>query len=183
VTGVMSDGGHAFLISPRLSVANLQGGSATISALRGARATYTDPPPQLVFKGVGFFMRHGFCFAALAALGLGFLPPAHARQPGRPEGLPAAHAWYLCSSANGEVMVSWVNPDNEVVAVSGLQEAAAIPDYALAMVQNPALDRHSILPTVTGYRVMLQDSASDPVAIWGLRVGGLNLTCGFGRDE
>jgi len=144
---------------------------------------YTDPPPQLVFKGVGFFMRHGFRFAAVAALGLGCVLQAHARHSGWPDGLPAAHSWYLCSSANGEVMVSWVNPDNEVMAVSSLQEAIAIPDYAVAMVQNPALDRRSILPTVTGYRVALQDSASDPVAIWGLRVGALNLTCGFGRDE
>jgi len=124
-----------------------------------------------------------FGLAALAALGLGFGLQAQAGLPAWPEGLPPAHAWYLCSSAGGEVMVSWVDQDNRVIAVSGLQAAAAVPDYALALVQGAATDRHAILPAVTGYRVALQDSEGDPVAIWGLRVGASNLTCGFGRDE
>jgi len=122
-------------------------------------------------------------FAALATVGLGFLLQAHARHSGWPEGLPAAHSWYLCSSASGEVVVSWVSQDNEVMAVSGLQEAAPIPDYAAAMVQGPSTDRRAILPVAAGYRVVLQEAGNDPVAIWGLQVGGQNLTCGFGRDE
>lgn len=119
--------------------------------------------------------------AALAAMGLGCSLHAHAQRNAWPQGLPAAHSWYMCSSPAGEPMVAWVNEKKSVVAVSALREGVAIPDYALPMLHQASADRRLIQPAVTGHQVIIKEYG--PVQTGLLTVGALELTCSSGRDE
>ena len=119
--------------------------------------------------------------AALAAVGLGCGLHAHAQRNAWPQDVPAAHSWFMCSSPNGEPMVSWVSEKKAVVAVSALREGVALPDYASPMLQQASANRRVIQPAVQGYEVIIKEYG--PVQIGALRVGALELACSSGHDE
>lgn len=118
-------------------------------------------------------------WAAVAAIGV--VGAAQAQGNTWPRHLPAANAWFLCSSAQGEAMVAWVDRNHAVVAVSNVRENWPLPEYAVPLLQDPQADRRLVQPAAKGHRVV--SPAPHESSVWRLQAGGTALSCGFGRDE
>lgn len=118
-------------------------------------------------------------FGLLALVGMTWAMQAQAQRNAWPQGHPAAHSWFMCSSQSGEPMVAWVDQGSLVIAVSALRENISLPVYAAPMLQKTDGDRFLIQQAKTGYRVTNQSEKS----AFTLQVGATTLNCGYGRDE
>ncbi len=98
-----------------------------------------------------------------------------------PSGMPAAHAWFMCSNPQGDAFVAWVDATHTVTAVGALREGMPVPSIALPMLHDSEGNRHHIQRTTAGFRLAPQGTLH-PIH-WTIQVEAAELTCGHARDE
>lgn len=119
--------------------------------------------------------------AACAVLGLSSAVAIAAPANTWPSGVPAAHAWFMCSNPQGDAFVAWVDANHAVTAVGALREDMPAPSIVLPMLYDPTGNRHHIQRTKTGF--YLQPQGTTEQMLWTMQVETTALNCGHARDE
>ena len=119
--------------------------------------------------------------AAFAVLGLASsVTTAFPANPW-PSEVPAAHAWFMCSTPQGDAFVAWVDANDAVTAVGALREDMPTPSVVLPMLHEQTGNRHHIQRTKAGFHIKPQGAAGQ--AQWTMQVQAMTLNCGHARDE
>ena len=98
-----------------------------------------------------------------------------------PSGVPAAHAWFMCSTPQGDAFVAWVDANDAVTAVGALREDVPIPSVVLPILQEQTGNRHHIQRTKAGFYIKHESSVGQ--VHWTMQIQAMTLNCGHARDK